>query len=343
MKSLLYFFIVILVAIYFSSCASIFSAHTTTVNIHTKEPVSLIHDNRIYYSVPKQPYYNEYTVRFDPIRSKDSLKFSIQNEHDTAHFAYKSIINPTIFLNIFTYGIGFIPDLLSKKLYSYPQNINLTKENIPILSDQYYPGKRPSSRKGMITLDLGFPTFNFVNTYSNFDKSHHNDFALFGISLGADYYYRHDRYYSLSIGITSSANAIFNIDLDSTHGIYDETNRTKNYNVQSYYLSLTHNHRIFNELSLGYGLSFGRNWWRRQHLIIENKETTNYSYFLNQNLEKRDVLGLMFHTRYMYKESVYLGVDYRPSFFRFQSKDKFEYEHLISLTFGVKIRLKKGK
>lgn len=333
MKSLLYFFIVILVVIYFSSCASIFSARTTTVKVHTKDPVSLIHDNRVYYSVPKQPYYNEYTVRFDPIRSKDSLKFSIQNEHDTAHFEYKSIINPTIFLNIFTYGIGFIPDLLSKKRYSYPQNINLTKENIPILSDQYYPGKQPSSRKGMIVLDLGFPTFNFVNTYSNFDKSHHNDFALFGISLGADYYYHHNSYFNFATGLTST--------LD---GFYMDRDWEGNwYFVQSLYTSLTHNHRIYNSLSFGYGLSYGINWWQYQSRESKYNKDNYHGNTTFETTEKRDVLGLMFHARYILGEKVYLGVDYRPSFFRFQSKDKFEYEHLISLTFGLKIRLKKGK
>lgn len=312
----------------FSSCASIFSARTTTVKVHTKDPVSLMHDNRIYYSVPKQPYYNEYTVRFDPIRSKDSLKFSIQNEHDTAHFEYKSIINPTIFLNIFTYGIGFIPDLLSKKRYSYPQNINLTKENIPILSDQYYPGKQPSNRKGMIVLDLGFPTFNFVNTYANFDKSHHNDFALFGISLGVDYYYHHDRYINLSTGITSYFDGFYT----TRESYVDE------FFVQSFYTSFTHNHRLSENLSLGYGLSYGLNWWKYNQGVRDDK----YSHFTSI-LEKRNVLGLMFHARYILGEKVYLGVDYRPSFFRFQSKDKFKYEHLISLTFGLKIRLKKGK
>jgi hypothetical protein len=54
-----------------------------------------------------------------------------------------------------------------------------------------------------------------------------------------------------------------------------------------------------------------------------------------------DALGFVFPAYMYFRKVLGVGVIYRPSFYRPNMTDKFQYEHLISIDFVWKIRLKK--
>lgn len=58
-------------------------------------------------------------------------------------------------------------------------------------------------------------------------------------------------------------------------------------------------------------------------------------------MKRNLALGFVFPTYFQFGEYFSVGVIYRPTFYRPDLTDKFAYEHLISVDFAWKIRLKK--
>lgn len=324
----------------FSSCATILNKQTTDVHIHDpRKSFAISYKDSVYQSQPYDSKWTAHTnmVKLQPERRKEPLIFTVL-EDTTTILKYKPTIDNRILLNIATYGLGFIVDLNSNKRYTYPQYIDLqyprSSSDKELAAYMSRKEEKPIDRKGRVNLEIGMPFLNFMQSTPDFYGKHRNDFAVFGISLGADYYYNHNRYFNLTTAITGIANGNF-------YGCgFDEERLT--HQIQTFYNNITHNHRLWRFLSLGYGVSYGINWWRRTESTGSRYEE-NGGYSHSETVEKRHVLGLAFNAYIMPTESFYFGVNYRPTFMRFQKQNRFEYEHLISVSFGFKIRLKKPK
>ncbi len=106
--------------------------------------------------------------------------------------------------------------------------------------------------------------------------------------------------------------------------------------MSSSFISLSNNH-IIKRLNLGYGLVFANNTWDLRY----------YEQFADAPPVREPVkknynsLGLIFPINYEISKRLFVGVTYRPTFYRFSLEDHFVYEHTLSLNFGWKIRLKK--
>ena len=103
----------------------------------------------------------------------------------------------------------------------------------------------------------------------------------------------------------------------------------------SVFLSLTNNHR-FKLFSIGYGLSYSHNSWTLTY-------NTGYSFENSPYVAQKyigNTFGLIFTGYWVTKTSFSLGVIYRPSFIRLNTSPTFKYEHLISIDFAWRIRLK---
>lgn len=327
------------------SCATIMSKKTTEVSVYTSEPYLLTHNGKTYHSQLSKAPVKGNVVKFNPERSKDSLRFIIHNEQDSVRYAFNSKTNYTMLLNVMNYGLGLIADLNSKKRYTYPRHINLTNDTLPAYRGIYVETPKlpesPIMRKGMWTLNIAIPFFNSLSTVTdNYKKSRSGrGKSFFGLELGSDYYYHQNRYFNLNVGITSKFGRLYQCGSYFDMGHIDEFPHTHEHiDIQSVYASLTHNHRV-GTFSLGYGIAYGTNWWRWREITLYDK----ISELRKTMFETRHTLGMMFHAHYMPSESFFAGVDYRPTFLRFQKHNKFEYEHLISITLGWKIKLKDGR
>ena len=115
--------------------------------------------------------------------------------------------------------------------------------------------------------------------------------------------------------------------------------------MSSTYVSLSNNHKI-QQFSLGYGLSFTKNTWN-----ITDYGRWDYEYDEQDEIipplikdpitKSHFAFGLIFPIYFQLSEHFNIGVVYRPTFYRPNMTDKFSYEHLISVDFAWKIRLKK--
>jgi hypothetical protein len=88
-------------------------------------------------------------------------------------------------------------------------------------------------------------------------------------------------------------------------------------------------------------------YFKKENLRL--KHTWNFSDYggldtmaLKPHKSKSNIaLGLVFPVDFQLGRRFYIGVIYRPTFFRFGVVKNFRYEHLISVDFSWKLRIKK--
>jgi hypothetical protein len=141
-----------------------------------------------------------------------------------------------------------------------------------------------------------------------------------GITVGLDYYHSQKQFIHLGVSGLWGGITFKNDELKA---------------ITSEYISFSNNHKN-RQFSIGYGLSYARNTWYYSKLswfwFIPSAESIKKSH---------DAFGLIFPAYYQVREYFKIGIVYRPTFYRPNTTGKFAYEHLISLDFAVKIRLKK--
>ena len=153
-----------------------------------------------------------------------------------------------------------------------------------------------------------------------------NSTGFLGSSIGADYFFSSDRFVNFSVAGVLDFFLPFPAPIDYAGGEYEFFN--------SSFISITNNHRI-NKFSMGYGLCFVNNSWR----YIELDDLGINS--INQEIDKNhNAIGFTFPFYYQLGKTFYFGFIYRPTIYRFNIDESLKYEHLISLDFAWKFRLK---
>jgi hypothetical protein len=106
--------------------------------------------------------------------------------------------------------------------------------------------------------------------------------------------------------------------------------------MSSTYLSLMDNYK-FKRFSVGYGLNYSRNTWDYRY----------YARFDSQPPTREPVkktsqsIGLTINGHYQIGKHFFIGLIYRPTALNVKPTNQFKYEHLISMEFAWRIRLKK--
>ena len=209
-----------------------------------------------------------------------------------------------------------------------------------ILTDSVYINKRPQKHElfGKGTWDLRFslPCINHFILKPVGEKDI-SSIGFWGAAIGFDYYHRNTQYLSMIIGGVMDYPIPVPVGIDYEYGEqiveYDD--------CYSKFIGLANNHR-YRFFSLGYGLSYSQNTWRRTYRggylpdgsLSEIPPTKKYM---------DNTLGLIFTVCYTYqfsKNSLSLGIIYRPTHIRLNANPIFEYEHLLSIDFAWRIRLK---
>lgn len=299
-----------------TSCATIMNQMQQNLTIYTTEPGKIIYNRDTAKTINNK-------ANFRVERKKEPISFTVTTDSLTKTFQVASQNSFMYWSNIFcNYGIGMLVDRKSPKRCSYPQRIYFdstdTINNYSRFGQLY--------NKGELYLHLSLPHINSFRLIPESEGVKVNT-GFWGLTIGLDYYYSKNRFINLGISGVSDFFIPFPAAVDLS-GEYEL--------MSSRYISLSNNKRL-KRFTIGYGLSYARNTWDfRYYGRFDPPPPTR------DPIKKSSyALGLIFPTYFQVGEYFNIGVVYRPTFYRMNIADKFKYEHLLSIDFAWKIRLKK--
>ena len=106
--------------------------------------------------------------------------------------------------------------------------------------------------------------------------------------------------------------------------------------MTSTYLSLTDNRKL-KRFTLGYGINYSINKWE----YIYNASFDAPPPSRDPVTKSSQSFGFVVDGYYQFGKHFFMGLIYRPTLLNIQPKTEFKYEHVISLDFVWKIRIKK--
>lgn len=296
-----------------TSCATYLNKSNMKIDLFTTEPSKIV-----IYKDTIQTYNNK--IRLAVPRSEDPLDISTITDNRQKEITIKSKHSVTYFGNIINYGIGFLVDRNTPKRFTYPKKIFI---NTGDLVNTYYRFGYPDSR-GDIYLHLSLPHINVFRLVPE-NESVKSNMGFWGITAGLDYYYDSDRFFNMGVSAVSDFFCPVPAAIDIS-GEYEL--------MSSVYLSFSNNYKM-KRFSLGYGLSFSKNTWDFRYYDIFNPPPATREPVKKTN----NALGLIMTSYFQLSQRFNIGIIYRPTFYRFNAINKFQYEHLISIDFAWKIKL----
>jgi hypothetical protein len=193
------------------------------------------------------------------------------------------------------------------------------------LSSLYSLASGQPNKKGEFYLHISIPYINSTYFHPEDESEGKVNSGFLGLSAGVDYFHTDEQYLNLTVSAVTN--------FPSPLPGFVEMSGEYEY-VSSVYLSLSNNHKI-KKFTMGYGVSFGRNIWEFRYSddwdpppLTRDTVSTRYIF-----------LGFVVTVYYRIGESIFLGIIYRPTFYRFDIEPRFKYEHLISVDFAMKIKL----
>jgi len=179
-------------------------------------------------------------------------------------------------------------------------------------------------RQGQLYLEIGIPAAN-VFLLRPFQEPVYHSAGFLGLSTGLDYYHHANQFLQIKANILTDHPVPFPVGIDHW-GEYDITS--------SAYFSLSNNHQL-GRLILGYGAAYSIDTW--EHIASNSMTAPPVHAPVNKS---HHALGLLFSTHYYTGPRFKIGVVYRPSFYSFSPVNAFQYQHLISLDLGWRIKLR---
>lgn len=294
-----------------SGCAGILNSHTREINIHTTKPSKIVFEEDTIATVNNKAYI---VVK----RQKQPVTFSVIRNDTVKTISLRSRNSINFYANIYTYGIGFIPDWNNPKRYSYRSRVFI---NSGESSNRIYRYDQ-QSRKNKLFLHLSLP---HINAFYFKPNGHGNQFSVgwFGLAIGLDYYYRENQFFSATTDFAANLPTPLPVPISDLSG--DD--------MHSFFASISHNHAV-SRFTFGYGITVAQNSWGY------NPGWQDDSYpQRKQQREQHTAAGLIFTSYIKTGRSFNIGIIYRPTFFRFNTPGPFEYEHYLGIDFAWKIRL----
>lgn len=296
------------------SCATLLNKKTDVVLIKTSRPTDIIFNSDTVSTVHNQAW-----LSF--VRAKKPLTFLAKSDSISEEITLMPVNSLAFNANIFNYGIGALIDLKNPKRYTYnmvvldssgKEVVRLPKRN------------RTTPQKGSLYFHLSIPEVNnFILKPDDYGKK--NNTGCLGIIGGLDYYYTDNRFVSIMVGAATDFPVPFPAPVDH-FGPYESFFST--------FLSVSNNHRI-KHFSIGYGLSYTRNGWGIFPGMFDATPNPEITKRINNSA------GVIVTSYYRLSKAFHIGVIYRPTFIRFETENRFAYEHLLTLDLAWKIRLKK--
>lgn len=225
----------------------------------------------------------------------------------------------------------FLSDLMHQKKKGYTPSDYLGPDSVSTIKPvflnflyNYFTRAYPVD-KGEIYLYASLPYINSFN-FRPVNEGGKTNTGFGGIALGLDYAYAKNRL--ISIGLTGVID--FLLPFPAVIDFFGEHE-----SIRSGYISLVNNYKI-KRYSIGYGLSYAKNTW-----LLKYYDRFDAPPPTREPVKKsHHAFGLVFPVYIQLGKQVHGGVVYRPTFFTPGLKNKFNYEHLISIDFMWKIRVK---
>lgn len=299
-----------------TSCATIFNSREYQLKIHSNNAKA---QAKVYDSIYSLPA--DVAVK----RSKDDLKVTLITDSLNKEFTVKSRLSPE-----FRWGniampimpIGYVTDLTNPKRFYYGKEIMLNdNDTVNIINEDLK--KRYTTAKGQFNLLISIPYGNLFYMQPQ-NESSKTQAGFFGISIGAEYYYRDTKYVKFTAG--SSIDFLAPVPAPVTYDGAAEF-------ITVYNFALTDNYRL-NRFTLGYGLNYGIYKWR-----LNNNEYIFPSTVNEPRTRINHGLGIATNVYYQFSKAFFLGVVYNPTFITTYPKTEFNYQHVISLELQWKIKL----
>jgi hypothetical protein len=322
---------IVIACLLLTSCATILTKKTYGLNIYSNETTAKVKVYDEIYPLPTQVEVERSDKDLELSLILDSMTYNyVVKTSPNAEFLYRNLIFAE-FCPI-AYGIDFT----NNKRFYYGNSVYLnTRDSIKTIlppvrkfyHDSFAKTTYPRN-KGELHLHLSLPHINIFQLRPENEGTKSNA-GFWGVSVGADYYHRNNQFINLSASLVSD----FFVPVPAAVDIWGEYEL-----MSSLYSSLSNNHKI-GRLHVGYGFSYSKNVWNlSDHGGVDYEEGIIHREPINKSSH---AFGLIFPIYFQIKEPFSVGVIYRPTFFRPELKDKFRYEHLISIDFAWKIRLKK--
>ena len=308
--------LILIASILLSSCATILNQPYTNVKVHTTEPSKIVfRQDTVKTANNKVDLWAE--------RKKETLSFVVMTDSITKTIEVKSKLSTAFWLGNSFSGVGVIGyaiDLTNPKRFTYPNNIYINSTDT---ISRYYGFS--IDNKGELYLHLSLPHINSFCLRPEKERYKVNT-GFWGFSVGLDYYHTVNQFINL---VFSTVTDIWFPFPASIH--FSGENEFMN----SSYIGLSNNHR-FGKFTVGYGLSFAKNTWDfRYYDRLDPPPPTREPVRKSHN-----AFGFIFPTYFQMGERFNMGVVYRPTVFRPSLPNKVAYEHLISIDFAWKIRIK---
>lgn len=310
--------LLILISIFlWSSCATILNQSTKRLTITTTTPANVIVNNDTLSS-----YHDRTTITVK--RQPENFGITVFNDSISKNITIKSKNSFAYWLNAYpsTFWTGFLIDKKKAKRYTYPSKIYVDMTD----TINRYVNYDPRSKKGQLYLHLSIPHINSFLLKPNNENDYKFSTGFWGIAVGLDYYHKPRQFINLSASAVSSFFVPFPAAIDIS-GEYEL--------LSSRYFSLSNNYKI-KRFSVGYGLSYSRNTWDLRYYDAFDPPPPTREPVKKSN----NSFGFIFPAYLQIGKNFNIGIIYRPTFLRPESEQVIKYEHLISIDFAWKIRLK---
>lgn len=303
--------VIIFIAIFITSCASLLNEKGQKIKIMTSLPATVvIKDDSL--------LTNNNEVCLSATRNRDSLMISVIRDSLVKRIQVSSNNAFAYWLNIYpSMGLGFLVDKNNPKRFAYPSLIYV---DLSDTTNSYYTLDVRQFQKGSIDMRMSFPSINsFLLKPEDYGYKYSTGFV--GLSLGTDYYYSKQNYISFTLSGVMNNEVPAPVGVDRWGGYWE--------NFLAAYIGLSNNF-VINRFRLGYGLSYSKVMWNSQ------------DYDLNIfNSRKSDAIGLLFPMYYQLSNRFFAGIVYRPTFIQLRQPHPLRYEHIISVDFGWRYSLNK--
>ena len=308
--------ILLLILFLITSCATIMNKPFQNLTVFTTKPSAIIFKHDTLRT-------NNNKVNLPAERKKEYFQFSAITDSLSKKIEVKPRTSLIFYSNLyFNYGLGMLVDRNSPKRYEYPHRIYLNSSDT---IGRYYHYSQ-SNKKGNLYIHLSLPHINSFLLKPDNETTKINT-GFWGITGGLDYYHKKNQFWGLYFSGVSAFFLPFPAAVDIS-GEYQRAGST--------FISISNNHKI-KRFSVGYGFSFAQNTWNFKYSNWLNPPPPSHEPVRKSNHS----FGMVFPVYFQTGEYFNLGIVYRPSFFRPDAINKFEYEHLISIDFAWKIRIKR--
>ena len=298
----------------FSSCATLINQPIAYMTVKTSKPALIICGTD---SVETKK--NKAVLTLE--RSKNPIVLTTISDSLISQITIKSRNSIAYKYNIFNLGIGALIEKDSPKRYEYPWTVKINPYDTTSRVYDYYA----TPHKGQLNFTYTLPWVNSFYLQPSQETSKANT-GFWGISAGLEYYYEDNKFLSL----TGSAVMDFFIPFPAAVDFSGEVE-----NMYSVYSNLMDNFR-FRRFTLGYGLNYSRNTWKLvYHDRFDPPPPTREPATKSSNS-----IGFTIDGYYQIGKRFHIGLIYRPTLLNIKPEVDLKYEHLISIDFAWKIRLK---